>query len=172
MRILIVVADTSYRGEYSMALQALHEAKCEVTTGILDDRVNVNHQLDLRRDNVGEYDSVLVVGGYGLYYGITGKKSPGRVIVPTEGQLSILGSLLSNAVKHGSTVIAPLVVPAYMARLGLLRGRRATVYPLSDLLRMLVDGGAEFVNEPVVVDGNVVTMKRLTVSNILGVLKG
>ncbi len=58
----------------------------------------------------------------------------------------------------------PLATPAYAARLGLLRGKRATVYPTTDLIGILRGGnGVDYVNEDFVIDGNVITLKRMTV---------
>ncbi len=58
----------------------------------------------------------------------------------------------------------PLATPAYAARLGLLRGgKRATVYPTTDLIGILRSNGVDYVNEDFVIDGNVVTLKRMTV---------
>jgi putative intracellular protease/amidase len=58
--------------------------------------------------------------------------------------------------------VAPLAVPGYLAQLGLLRGREATVYPTTELIRILREGGAKFVNRQVVKSGGVVTVKDIT----------
>jgi len=173
LKAFLAVVDTSYKGELSSALKSLRESNYEVTIGILNDIININHQVDLRREkpNLGDYDAVMVIGGYGLYYGITGKKSPGRMVVPSKEELDILGQVLSHAVENNAMIIAPLVVPAYMAKLGLLRGKKATVYPLTDLLEMLINGGAEFINATTVIDGRIITMKRLITSDLVKVLR-
>lgn len=68
-----------------------------------------------------------------------------------------LRALVSVAHEVGTPVAAICLSPAVLARAGLLRGRRATVYDDVRARHELTAGGAQYVPEPVVVDGNVVT---------------
>ncbi|WP_243678704.1 hypothetical protein [Vulcanisaeta distributa] len=45
----------------------------------------------------------------------------------------------------------------------MLRGRKATVYPTTDLINILRNNGVDYVNEDFVIDNNVVTLKRMAV---------
>jgi protease I len=54
-------------------------------------------------------------------------------------------------------VAAICLAGAVLARSGVLRGRRATVYPLPRAVLELKKAGATYVGEPVVVDGPVIT---------------
>lgn len=75
----------------------------------------------------------------------------------------VFEKLLIQSISTGKKTILPLATPAYAAKLGLLKGKRATVYPTTDLISVLKGNGVEFVNGDFVIDGNVVTMKRVTV---------
>ncbi|WP_054855850.1 DJ-1/PfpI family protein [Vulcanisaeta sp. JCM 16161] len=165
MKALIIVADTSYEGEYSMAVQALRQLGMEVSTGLVSKTVNVNFDIDitdrLSEDVLNGYDVVVFIGGYWAYYAVTGKEMPGKVKPMVNKE--VFEGLLTQSVSSGRKTILPLATPAYAAKLGLLRGRKATVYPTTDLISILRNNGVEYVNEDFVIDGNVVTLKRVTV---------
>lgn len=57
----------------------------------------------------------------------------------------------------GKPVAAICLSGAVLARAGVLRGRRATVYPAPRAVLELKRAGATYVGEPVVVDGPIVT---------------
>lgn len=174
MRTLIIVADDSYKGEYSMIMQAFRQLGVEVSTGIVSKTARVNFDLDLTEGAdegvVENYDVIAFVGGYWAYYAVVGKEMPGRSkpVINKE----VFEKLLTKAINSGKKVILPLALPAYAAKLGLLKGRRATTYPTTDLINVLRSNGVEFVNEDFVVDGNVVTLKRVSVESLVKALGG
>ncbi len=53
MKALIIVADASYKGEYSMTVQALRQLGMEVSTGLVSKAVSINFDVDLT-DRLGE----------------------------------------------------------------------------------------------------------------------
>ena len=165
MKALIIVADDSYKGEYSMAVQGLRQLGMEVSTGLVSKNANVNFDLDFTEgfseDSLSEYDVIVFIGGYWAYYAVVGKEAPGRVKHMVNRD--VFEKILIHAVNSGKKVVLPLALPAYAAKLGLLKGKRATVYPTTDLIGILKNNGVEFANEDFVVDGNVVSMKRMSV---------
>ena len=64
-------------------------------------------------------------------------------------------SLAQEAVKKGKIVGAICIAPVILANAGVLNGRKATVFP--DGAERLKKGGAVYVTEDVVVDGNIIT---------------
>jgi len=173
MKALIIVADDSYKGEYSMMMQALRQLGMEVSTGLVSKTARVNFDLDFTENfdenKLGDYDIIAFIGGYWAYYTVTGKETPGRV-KPMVNR-DIFEKLLTKSVSGGKKVILPLALPAYAAKLGLLKGRRATVYPTTELISLLRNNGVEFVNEDFVVDNNIVTMKKVSVDTIIKALR-
>ncbi|NPA70434.1 MAG: DJ-1/PfpI family protein [Crenarchaeota archaeon] len=172
MKCLVLVLDTSWKGEYPAMVQALKESGYEVDTGILAPDATANYKYEFvyagpEMENVVQnYDAVAVVGGYRMYYIVCGKKFPTRRLEVPRLNVQALEVALKTAMSSNKLIIAPLAVPAYLAKLGLIRGRKATVYPTTDLIRMLIENGVEFVNEDIVRDGNLITMKKMNVEEL------
>lgn len=66
-----------------------------------------------------------------------------------------LRRMLREAAESGRTVAAICAAPKVLARAGLLEGKRATCFPGT----LTADAGVRLVDDPVVVDGNVVTSR-------------
>lgn len=173
MKVLIIVADDSYDNEYPMMVQALRQSGAEINTGLVSKTARVDFDLDFTEDInenvVDNYDVVAFIGGYWAYYTVMNKEMPGRFkpIVNRE----TFERLLTKSISNGKRIILPLALPAYAAKLGLLKGRRATVYPTTDLITILKNNGVEFINEDLVIDNNVISMKRVNVESLLKALK-
>ncbi len=54
-----------------------------------------------------------------------------------------------------------MVPPVFLARAGILKGRRATVFPNNENIMELKNAEAIYTNEPLVVDGNIITSRDL-----------
>ncbi len=97
--------------------------------------------------NVDDYDALAIPGGfeeYGFY----------------EEAYDERFSDLIRAFNRNGKIIASICVGALaIGKSGILKNRRATTYHLSDGHRQkqLTEFGVEVVNEPVVVDGNIIT---------------
>lgn len=169
MKALIYVMDTSLKGEYSTVVQLLGGAGYDIDVAVARADVEVNPSIELEGDRLEglaeRYSLLALVGGYATFYVITGKRPPRRdwkrVANPT-----MLRKLVGEFVGRKKTVLAPFMTPALIASYGYLKGRKATVYPLTELIRVLVENGAIFVNEPYVSDGGIVTVKNIRETNI------
>jgi putative intracellular protease/amidase len=165
---LIFVIDIAKREEYSVLKNFLTRAGYEVRSAIGSRDVNINYDVDfmsMSADDVAkiadEYDLLGLAGGYKIYYHVLGRKPPLK-IWDLNIDLGKLNIIIEKFHREGKTVVAPLAVPGYLAQLGLLRGREATVYPTTELIKILREGGAKFVNRQVVRSGGVVTVKDIT----------
>jgi len=87
-----------------------------------------------------DYDAVIFVGGKGceIYY-----------------DDFVALDLAKEAYNMGKVVAAICAAPTILANADLLIGRKATSYPSQK--EHLEDSGCEFVHEPVVVDGSIIT---------------
>ena len=152
VKALIYVLDDSVKGEYSSAVQIAKEVGWDVDVFVDSPFAKANPTVS---DVELGYDVLIIVGGYAIYYAATGYRPPRREwgVRPSRD----LAKLASSA----KLVIAPLAVPAFLARLGLLSGRRATVLPTTDLIAILREAGVAFEKGPVVRDGAFVTVTRL-----------
>ena len=149
---MVYVLDDSVKGEYSSAVQIARELGWDVDVYVDSPFAKANPTVS----DVGPgYDALIIVGGYAMYYAVTGYKAPRR-------EWSVKPSRdLAKIAAEAKLVIAPLAAPAYLAKLGLLSGRRATVLPTTDLITILQESGAIFERGPVVRDGPFVTVTRL-----------
>ena len=76
-------------------------------------------------------------------------------------------SILDELIKEDKVIIAPFIVPAYIAKLGYLKGRKCTVYPVTDLINILIENGdTVYVWNNTVVGHNPNTFVASTYSNI------
>ena len=64
---------------------------------------------------------------------------------------------LSDAFRAEKIVSAICISPVVLARAGILKGKKATVFPDSEGIRELKKAGAIYIQKSVVVDGKVVT---------------
>lgn len=161
---LVYVIDDA-GGEYATLKSYLASKGYELSTAVGARDVNVNYDIDLKNitniDNlIKDYDIFILIGGYKMYYFVTNKKPPTKKM-----ELAIdvnqLAELTKGFIKMGSTVVAPLAVPAYLALLGSLAGLRATVYPTTDLINILKNNNAIYENKPIIKDKNIITIKDI-----------
>jgi len=165
---LIYVIDMAKREEYSVLKNFLSKAGYNVKTAIGSRDVNVNYDVDLMtisREEAArladEFDLLALAGGYKIYYYVL-KKRPPLKIWDLNIDVEKLDAMTERFFKAEKLLIAPLAVPSYLAQLGFLKGREATVYPTTELIKILRDNGAKFVNRPVVRDRNIITVKDIT----------
>lgn len=165
---LIYVIDMAKREEYSTLKNFLTKAGYSAKSAIGSRDVNINYDVDLMtlsKEEVAkladEFDLLALAGGYKIYYYVLKKKPPLK-IWDLNIEVEKLDTLVEKFVKRGRLVVAPLAVPAYLAQLGLLKGRDATVYPITELIQILKENGANFVYRDVVKSGGVVTVKDIT----------
>ncbi|MGB9705393.1 MAG: DJ-1/PfpI family protein [Pyrobaculum sp.] len=168
---LIFVIDMAKREEYSVLKNFLTKAGYEVKSAVGSRDVNINYDVDfmtMSADDAAkiadEYDLLGLAGGYKIYYHVLGKKPPLKMW-DLNIDLAKLNAVIDKFHREGKTVVAPLAVPGYLAQLGLLRGKEATVYPTTELIKILREGGAKFVNRQVVRSGGVVTAKDITTTS-------
>lgn len=159
---LIYVIDDA-KGEYATLKSYLASKGYELFTAVGARDVNVNYDIDLKNitnldELIKNYDIFILIGGYKMYYFVTNKKPPTKKM-ELAIDISQLAELTKGFIKMGSAVIAPLATPAYLALLGSLTGLRATVYPITDLIRILKNNNVIYENKPIVKDKNIITIK-------------
>ena len=148
-KVLMIIAPENFRDEELLhTKEELKRAGIEVTVastkvaetrGMLGARVMPDIKLD--QVKVDDYDGIVFVGGSGsaVYF------KDNRAI-----------SIASEAQKKGKKVGAICIAPVILANAGLLRGKRATVFP-GEYEKMIVSKGAVYTGKPVEVDGDIIT---------------
>ncbi|MCD6567310.1 MAG: DJ-1/PfpI family protein [Dehalococcoidia bacterium] len=148
MKVVVPMAAGFEEIEFSCIVDILRRAGLEVVTaglkdGLIEGAHGVRAMADISLDQVkaDDFDAIVLPGG-----------SPGFINL---GQDERVFSLLREMDRAGKYITAICGGPSVLSRAGVLKGRKATIYP--GLEGMLA--GAESVSDRVVVDGNLVTSR-------------
>jgi deglycase len=150
-KILMVIAPDQFRDEeLAEPKRVLEAAGATVTiasprTGTAKGMLGATVKPDLALSAVrpDAFDAVVVVGGSGSPKFLWGDPALHDVLKKTHAAGRVVGGICLSG--------------AALARAGVLRDKEATVYKTADSLAELSEGGARFVDKPVVTSGNVVT---------------
>ena len=103
----------------------------------------VEPDIAVKDADLSKYKSVVLIGGPGA---------------PTLGDHSEVLELIKEADGQGKVVAAICISPTILAKAGVLEGKKATVWNEDGKQAGVIESaGAEFVDEPVVQDGRIVT---------------
>ncbi len=101
-----------------------------------------------------DYDAIVIVGGTGVISSLWDDKD--------------LRNLIKDADKEKKIIAAICAAPPILARAGLLKNKKATMFPWSDGIKELTQNGANYVDQEVVVSGNIVTGRNPDASVAFG----
>lgn len=107
--------------------------------------------LDVKPD---EYHAVILAGGSGAPQYLWGN--------------TVLHYILKETHRLSRVIGAICLAPAVLAEAGLLNNLKATVFPSPDAIAKLRAGGAHYVDEPVVVEGNIITARDPKAASLFG----
>lgn len=151
-KILMVVAPEQYRDEEldvpSMAFRAqpdwqvvVASTRTGTATGMLGGSMPIDVTLD--EASMNDYAAIVVVGGMG---------SPQYL-----WENATLHQLLQQAANEEKPIGAICLSGAVLGKAGVLKGRKATVWATDESVAAIRQGGGEYIEEPVVTDGTIVT---------------
>ncbi|MGC8817332.1 MAG: DJ-1/PfpI family protein [Candidatus Hadarchaeum sp.] len=159
-RALLIIAPENFRDEELFHTKEELERAGMATTvasskrgearGMLGAKVIPDITLD--QVKVDDQDVIIFVGGSGSAAYFKDKKAL---------------AIAAEAFKKGKKVGAICIAPVILANAGVLRGKRATVFP-GEYVDKIVSGGAIYQEKPVVVDGNVITANGPTAAREFG----
>jgi len=146
----MVVAQTGFKDEeYIIPKEIFEKEGHKVRTTSLSRAIatgvgglKVQPDMAIHEANPEFFDAIVIVGGPG---------SP--ILARTEEVLA----LVKNANEAGKIMAAICLGPMVLANAGVLAGKNATVYPDSKALITLRNGCAKYLEQPVVIDENIVT---------------
>jgi len=159
-RVLFVIAPRNFRDEELFETKAVlesHHHRCTIaseTPGICEGARgrSVSATKAISAVDTRDYDAVVFVGG------------PGATVLFDDPAARHVARAMYD---EGKTVAAICIAPTVLARAGLLRGKRATSFPSEE--NELVNGGAQFCERGVVVDGTIVTASGPSEAHAFGV---
>ncbi len=165
--VAIVVLDGVTQKELSPIKSELAKAGIKQIVVTTDDDIQMNFDYSLNEMSDEDLkklcesiDAVVLLGGYRLYYITVGKKPPEKHLRKPLTCEDKLVKLLKECLDKGKIVATALAGPAFLAKHGLIKGKKATVLLLTNLIEMLKNNGVELVYDGVVEDGNLLTAKN------------
>jgi PfpI family intracellular protease len=113
-----------------------------------------NTDILISKAKIKDYDAIVVVGGTGVISSLWDDKD--------------LRLLIKEANKEKKLIAAICAAPPVLARAGVLKDKKATMFPWDDGIKELTDNGAKYVDKEVVVSGNIVTGRNPDASLAFG----
>jgi len=146
MKIAVLFTEGFEEIEFSAIVDILRRAGIDVTTfSLIEGAVKGSHEIEVMADSsidemkAGDFDGVVLPGGYPNFVKLGEDK---RVL-----------KLVREMDATGKCVAAICGAPSVLSKAGVIRGRKATIYPgVKDMLT-----NANYVAERVIVDGNLIT---------------
>ncbi|ACX72635.1 intracellular protease, PfpI family [Methanocaldococcus vulcanius M7] len=161
-KVLMVIAPKDFRDEELFEPMAVFEAnglKVDVVStkkgtciGMLGNKITVNKTIN--EVNPNEYVAIVIPGGIG---------SKEYLWNNTE-----LLSLVKKFYEDHKVVAAICLSPVVLARAGILKGKKATVFPDPEAIEELKKYGAIYEDKGVVVDGNIITAQSPNYARVFG----
>lgn len=150
-KIAVCMADGCEEIEALTVVDVLRRAKMDVATLSINGKKQVtgSHQVTFETDGLIEeakwedFDGIVLPGGM-----------PGTIHL---GECGAVTERIRQFADEGKLVAAICAAPSVLGENGLLEGKRATSYPgFEDKMK-----GAEYVTDPVAVDGNIITSRGM-----------
>jgi len=146
-KIVMIIAFDKFRDEeYAEPKKVLERAGIEVTTassklGTATGKLGMKVKVDIALDKVKveDYDAILFIGGPG---------SHGYYDDPTAHKIA------QETIKQGKLLGAICAAPGILAKAGVLKGKKATMF---DDTGVLAEGGATYTGKGVEIDGKIIT---------------
>ena len=148
-KILIIIAPTNFKDEeYYIPKEIFEKSNINVKTASLSsEATSVNGKTQsidvLLNQATTDYDAIVFVGG------------PGATIYLNNSQAH---KLAQNFFKAGKLTTAICIAPSILANAGILKGKKATVFPTE--ANNLKEKGATYTGKSVTVDGKIVKHKN------------
>ncbi len=152
-KVLMIVAGRDFRDEECFVPKKILEdggVEVKIASDKKDEAIGAEGgeiavDLSLNEADVSDFDAIIFIGGPGALKHLDNEDSY---------------CLAREAVKKGKIIAAICVAPAILAKAGVLSGRKATIWTSPthrELVKILTENGARYVDENVVVDGKMIT---------------
>ena len=152
-RVVFLIAFEDFRDqEYFVPKEILEKGGVKIKTASTKkgialgaDGGDTNVDLILEEINLVDFDAIIFIGGPGCLEYLDNEKSY---------------QIAQKALVENKFLAAICISPVILAKAGVLKGRKVTVWTSAldkGPVKILNDNGAEFINEKIVKDGNIIT---------------
>lgn len=149
-RVLFIIAQKNFRDEeltvpleilrnsgHICSIASIKKDKCKGMLGL-----EVNADIAVKDVIVNNFDAIVIIGGSGS---------------PELANHNEVLDILREAKKNKKIIAAICFGPIVLAKAGLLKGKKTTVFMTDFAIKIINDSGAILVNEGIVVDGYLIT---------------
>ncbi|MDD3386607.1 MAG: DJ-1/PfpI family protein [Candidatus Pacebacteria bacterium] len=157
-KIVIVIASKDFRDEeYFITKEVLEEKGFIVKTSSNDKKAigrfgnEANVNLLIEDINSNNFDAIIFAGGSGAIEYIDNKLSY---------------NLCNDFINKGKVVGAICIAPTILAKAGVLKGKKVTVFPSGK--KIIEENGGKYQKETVVIDGKIITGENADSSKEFG----
>ena len=153
-----------------MAILQANGAKVTIASTTTDIAIGANGykitpDIKISDAKADDFDAIVIPGGVGVISNLWDNKELHTLILQFNSQNKIVASMCA--------------APPTLAKAGILKDKKVTMFPFDDGIKELTSRGAIYVNEETVTDGNIVTGKNppaskafgLAICNALGIRK-
>jgi len=153
MKALFILMPDGFRDEeFAVPKEKLESAGVEVTVAGLEEgecsgMLGMTYTPETTIDNVSvdDFDAIVIPGGSGSPQHLWNSPKVHQMVRDAHGK--------------GKVVAIICLAPVALAKAGLLEGKNATVSSSSNAPEILKEKGANYLDEDVVVDGNIITAR-------------
>ncbi|ADE36751.1 DJ-1/PfpI/YhbO family deglycase/protease [Methanohalophilus mahii] len=161
-KILMVIAQENFRDEEFLQPREIFENagfditvatnQKKVARGMLGGKVKPDTTISSEKAN--SYDAIVISGGGGAKQYLWDNKE--------------LHGIVQDAYNQDKLIAAICISPVVLAKAGILKGKKSTVFNDPESVKQIKKGGAEYQDKDVIIDGNIITARDPKVASSFG----
>ncbi|KXS43849.1 MAG: protease I [Methanohalophilus sp. T328-1] len=152
-KILMVIAQKNFRDEEFLQPREIFEnAGFDITVATNQNKVakgmlggKVKPDTTISSEKADSYDAIVISGGGGAKQYLWDNKE--------------LHEIVQDAYKQDKLIAAICVSPVVLAKAGILKGKKSTVFSDPESVKQIKRGGADYKDKEVIRDGHIITAR-------------
>jgi protease I len=124
----------------------------KVAKGMLGGKVEPDSTISSEKADT--YDAIVISGGGGAKQYLWDNKELHRIV--------------QDAYNQDKLIAAICISPVVLAKAGILKGKKSTVFNDPESVKQIKKGGAEYQDKDVIIDGHIITARDPTVARSFG----
>jgi protease I len=161
-KILMVIAQENFRDEEFLQPREIFEnAGFDITVATNQNKVakgmlggKVKPDTTISSEKADSYDAIVIAGGGGSKQYLWDNKE--------------LHEIVQDAYKQGKLIAAICISPVVLAKAGILKGKKSTVFNDPESVKQIKKAGAEYKDQDVISDGHIITARDPKAARLFG----